>query len=721
MIVRMSTIDKLIDRMTLPEKLGQLTMTAASYAVTGPVIAGDSTESIRNGTLGNLLNLVGAKPVHDMQRIAVEESRLGIPLLIGFDVIHGHRTIFPVPLAEAATFDARLWERTARESARETAADGLAMTFAPMLDVSRDLRWGRTVEGPGEDPWLAVQIARAKVRGFQGDDLAAGDAVAATAKHFCAYGPVTGGRDYASVDISERTLREVHLPAFAEAVRAGAAAIMPAFTELGGIPLTMHKGLLRDYLRGTLGFDGVIVSDYNAIRELIYHGVAGDIVEAAVLALKAGVDIDMMAEAYRKGLPVALERGLVTMADIDECVWRVLRLKARLGLFDDPYRRGASREPAEATAARRRVARDVAAKSLVLAKNAGDVLPLPASARRVCVIGPLADAWREMRGPWAAAGYEEPSVTVLAGLREALPAAEVVHAAGVAIDDGDTTGIGAAADLLAPDTDAVVLCLGEAAEMSGEASSRAIPELPGRQRALAEAVLERARSLGVPVVVVLFSGRPLIVSWLLERAAAFLIAWFPGTEAGHAIADVLTGRVSPSGKTPVTWPRTLGQIPIFYSQRNSGRPENPQDRFTSKYLDVQNSPLLPFGFGLTYGRFVYDRLRVSPATATANDTIEVSVDVTNEGARAAEETVFFFIRDPVACVARPTLELKGVAKIALDPGERGTARVRLAATELGFLGLDFAPVLEPGEIEIRVGPCADAALLLSAHVTIAHE
>ena len=480
MIVSMSTIDKLIGRMTLAEKLGQLTMTSAGYAVTGPVIAGDSTDSIRNGTLGNLLNLVGAKHVHDMQRIAVEESRLGIPLLIGFDVIHGHRTIFPVPLAEAATFDPHIWELTARESARETAADGLAMTFAPMLDVSRDLRWGRTVEGPGEDPWLAVQIARAKVRGFQGADLAHPESVAATAKHFCAYGPVTGGRDYASVDISERTLREVHLPAFAAAVQAGAAAIMPAFTELAGIPMTMHKALLRDYLRGELGFDGVIVSDYNAIRELLYHGVAADIVEAAVLALKAGVDIDMMAEAYRKGLPVALERGLVTMDEIDECVLRVLRLKERLGLFDDPYRRGSSAEAAETVAARRRLARDVAAKSLVLAKNSADALPLPEGARRVCVIGPLADAWREMRGPWAAAGYEEPSVTVLAGLREALPNAQVVHAEGVTIAGADASGIAAAVELLASGADVVVLCLGEAAEMSGEAASRAYPGVARR-------------------------------------------------------------------------------------------------------------------------------------------------------------------------------------------------------------------------------------------------
>jgi beta-glucosidase len=717
MIVFMSTIDKLIARMTLAEKLGQMTMTSASYAVTGPVIAGDSTDSIRHGTLGNLLNLVGAKHVHEMQRIAVEESRLGIPLLIGFDVIHGHRTIFPVPLAETATFDPTIWEMTAREAARETAADGLAMTFAPMLDVSRDLRWGRTVEGPGEDAWLAVQVARAKVRGFQGADLADPKSVAATAKHFCAYGPVAGGRDYASVDISERTLREVHLPAFAEAVRAGVAAIMPAFTELGGIPMTMHKPLLRDYLRGELGFDGVIVSDYNAIRELLHHGVAGDIVDAAVLALKAGVDIDMMADAYRKGLPVALERGLVTIDEIDECVLRVLRLKERLGLFDDPYRRGSSAETAETIAARRRLARDVAAKSLVLAKNSADALPLRRDVGRLCVIGPLADAWREMRGPWAAAGYEEPSVTVLAGLREALPSANVAHLQGVTIAGADSSGISAAAEAVSG-ADVVVLCLGEAAEMSGEAASRAFPELPGAQRALAEAVLERAHKDRVPVVAVLFCGRPLIVPWLVERADALLIAWFPGTEAGNAIADVLTGRVSPSGRTPITWPRALGQIPLFYCQRNSGRPENPKDNFTSKYLDSPNSPLIPFGHGLTYGRFSYADLTVTPEIATGDDVIEVSVAVTNEGARAAEETVFLFIRDRVASVARPTLELKGVAKISLQPGETGTVRLELPVTELAFLGVDFAPVLEPGEIEIHVGGSADPAQLVSSRVVL---
>jgi beta-glucosidase len=717
MIVPMSTIDKLMGRMTLAEKLGQLTMTTASYAVTGPVIAGDSTDSIRDGRLGNLLNLVGAKHVHDLQRIAVEESRLRIPLLIGFDVIHGHRTIFPVPLAEAATFDPRIWELTARESAREAAADGVAMTFAPMLDVSRDLRWGRTVEGPGEDPWLAAQFARAKVRGFQGAELESAESVAATAKHFCAYGAVTGGRDYASVDISERTLREVHLPAFAAAVRAGAAAIMPAFIDLAGIPMTAHKALLRDYLRGELGFDGVIVSDYNAIRELIAHGVAADVVDAAVLALKAGVDIDMMAGAYREGLPAALERGLVTLDEIDESVRRVLRLKERLGLFDDPYRRGSSAETADAVAARRRVARDVGAKSLVLVKNSGDPLPLRADARRVCVIGPLADAWREMRGPWAAAGYEERSVSVLAGLRDALPSAQVVHAEGVTIGGADVSGIAAAVELVRG-AEAVVLCLGEAAEMSGEAASRACPDLPGEQRALADAVLERASANGVPVVVVLFCGRPLIVPWLAEQADALLVAWFPGTEAGNAIADVLTGRVSPSGRTPITWPRTLGQIPLFYGQRSTGRPEKPQDRFTSKYLDSPSSPLFPFGFGLTYGRFAYANLRVSPPLAGVEDPIEVAVDVTNAGARAAEETVFLFVRDRLASVARPTLELKGVTKIALKPGETGTARLQLPAAELRFLGLDLRPVFEPGEIEILVGPYAEPAQLICARLML---
>jgi beta-glucosidase len=375
-------------------------------------------------------------------------------------------------------------------------------------------------------------------------------------------------------------------------------------------------------------------------------------------------------------------------------------------------------ETAETVAARRRLARDVGAKSLVLMKNSATTLPFREHIGRVCVIGPLADAWREMRGPWAAAGYEEPSVSVLAGLRGALPNAHVVHAEGVTITGVEVSGIAAAVDLVSGGVDAVVLCLGEAAEMSGEAASRAFPELPGEQRALAQAVLERARANDVPVVVVLFCGRPLIVPWLAERADALLVAWFPGTEAGNAIADVLTGRVSPSGRTPITWPRALGQLPLFYGQRSSGRPENPQDRFTSKYLDSPSSALFPFGFGLTFGRFSYANLRVSPASAAVETLIEVSVDVTNEGARAAEETVFLFVRDPVASVARPVLELKGVTKIGLKSGETGTARLQLPAAELRFLGLDLRPVFEPGEVEILVGPYADPAQLISSRLLL---
>jgi beta-glucosidase len=715
----MSRIDELMAKMTLAEKLGQLTMTASSYAVTGPIIAGDSTESIRNGTIGNLLNMVGAGAVHEMQRLAVEESRLGIPLLFGLDVIHGHRTLFPIPLGEAAVFDPQIWERTAREAARETAADGLAMTFAPMLDISRDLRWGRTAEGPGEDPWVAVQLARAKVRGFQGHDLAADECVAATAKHFCAYGPVTGGRDYASVDISERTLREVHLPAFEAAVKAGAVAIMPAFTDLNGIPMTAHIGLLRDYLRGELGFDGVLVSDYNAIGELIRHGVAEDLPEAAALALKASVDIDMMSDGYRKGLPIALERGIVTLEEIHVSVRRVLRLKERLGLFEDPYRRGTKRETADALAERRRLAREVGARSIVMLRNENRTLPLPRSARRLTVLGPLGDAPEEMRGPWAAAGYDATAVhvSVMTGLRQSLPDAEIRFAPGVGISGVEKDGIAAAVELC-KGADAILLCLGEAANMSGEAASRANPNLPGQQRALAEAVLERARRDRIPVTVLLFSGRPLIITWLAEQADALLAVWFPGSEAGNAIADVLTGRVAPSGRTPITWPRVLGQVPLFYGQRPSGRPENPSDHYTSKYLDAPNEPLYPFGFGLTYGRCTLANLHVRPESATRADVIHVSVDVWNEGDFAAEETVFLFTRDKVASVARPLLELKGVGKIVLQPGETGTVRLQLPASDLSFRGGDLRPVFEPGEVEILVGPCADRAKLLAGVVRL---
>jgi beta-glucosidase len=712
-----SRIETLIGTMTLAEKLGQLTMTAAGFTVTGPIIAGDSTDAIKAGTIGNLLNMVGAAHVREMQRLAVEESRLGIPLLIGFDVVHGHRILFPVPLGEAALFDPETWALTARESAKEAAAEGVAMTFAPMLDVARDPRWGRSVEGPGEDPWLGARIAEAKVRGFQGAGLAAADALAAVAKHYCAYGAVTAGRDYASADISERTLREVYMPPFAAAVASGVAAVMPAFMDLAGIPMTANKELLRGWLRGRWGFKGVIVSDYNAIAELMNHGIAADLAEAAAHALNAGVDIDMMADAYRRGLPTALERRLVSMAEIDESVRRVLTLKERLGLFDDPYRRGAIPEPDAAFAHRRQLARDVGARAIVMLKNDKAALPLIGSLRRLAVIGPLADAPAEMRGPWWGAAGAEGHVSVVAGLRAIRAESQVLHAPGVAIDDEDVSGMAAALHLCAT-ADAILLCLGEAATMSGEAASRAHMGLPGKQRQFAEAVFEKARAANKPVIVVLFSGRPLVVPWLVEKADAVLAAWFLGSESGNAIADVLTGRVSPSGRTPVTWARAEGQIPIFFGERPGGRPANPKDHYTSKYLDVPNEPLFPFGHGLTYGRFALFNLRVTPLNAEDIDTLKIRVDVRNDGARAAQETVFLFTHHKIASVARPLLELKGFAKIDLRPGETGTVTLSLRGTELRFLGIDLEPVFEPGDVEILVGPCADRAQLLAATVKL---
>jgi beta-glucosidase len=713
-----SRIETLIGKMSLAEKLGQLTMTASSFAVTGPIIAGDSTQAIKDGTIGNLLNMVGADHVHGMQRLAVEESRLGIPLLIGFDVIHGHRTLFPIPLGEAALFDPRMWALTARESAREAAAEGLAMTFAPMLDVSRDPRWGRSAEGPGEDPWLAARIAEAKVRGFQGTDLAAPDALAAVAKHFCAYGAVTAGREYASVDISDRTVREVHLPSFAAAVATGVAAIMPAFNDLAGVPMTANVALLQGWLRKNLGFEGVIVSDYNAIGELIHHGIAADLAQAAALALKAGVDIDMMSDAYRHGLPAALDRGWVTRDEIDESVRRVLTLKERLGLFDDPYRRGAVPETGTTVASRRQLARVVAARAIVMLKNEKGVLPLVKGAARLAVIGPLADASAEMRGPWWGAAPPEGHVSVAAGLREMLAETRVLHAAGVAINGEDVSGIAAALDLCAH-ADAILLCVGEAATMSGEAASRAHLGLPGRQREFAEAVFERAERLRKPVIVILFSGRPLVVPWLVEKSNAMLAAWFLGSEAGNAIGDVILGHVSPSGRTPVSWARAAGQVPIFFGERPTGRPADPNDYYTSKYLDVSNEPLFPFGYGLSYGQFKYSNLRVPRESVAERDTVVVRVDVMNEGRRAAEETVFLFTHDKLASVARPLLELKGFGKVSLNPGELGTVTLILPAAELRFLGMNLEPVFEAGEVEILVGPCADRAQLMVGTIHLA--
>ena len=708
----MTRIDELLAAMTLEEKIGQLNMVAAGHAVTGPVLAAGSEKDIRAGRVGSLLNIWGAPDVHALQKIALEKTRLGIPLLIANDVLHGHKTIFPIPLAEAAIFDPVLWQRSASEAAAEAACDGVAMTFAPMLDITRDPRWGRIAESPGEDPWVGARFAEAKVRGFQGADLFRGlantGAVAATAKHFCAYGAPLAGLDYASADVSERLLHEVYLPPFTAAVAAGCAAIMPAFNDVAGIPMTAHNPLLRDCLRRDMGFEGVIVSDYNAIAELLRHGVASDLVEAAAAALAAGVDIDMMSCAYIQGLPVALESGLVSMEMVDGAVRRMLTLKERLGLFDNPYGRGSKDSAAPCgQEARRVLARELARRAIVVLKN-DHILPLSPNPRQIALIGPLADAHAEMLGPWAMAGNADAAVTVREGLAAALPSTRIAFAPGVGITGTDISGIAAARECC-HDADLVVLCLGEAASMSGEAASRANPGLPGAQALLAESLFD----LGKPVVLVLSSGRPLMIPEVAEKARAVVAAWFLGVEAGHAVAEVLTGKFNPTGRLPITWPRDVGQVPIFYSMRQSGRPAAPNDPYTSKYLDMPVEPLFYFGHGLSYTNFALSRVRAGETDFKSGDQLTIEVDVRNEGPAAGEETVFLFARDMVASVARPLLELKGVAKIALRPGEEGTVCFHLAAGELCFPGRDWKPVLEPGEFLLFAGTSADQRGLLS--------
>jgi beta-glucosidase len=710
----MGRIDTLLASMRLEEKIGQLNMVAASRVVTGPGELHDLQEGIRTGRIGNLLNLWGVDETRAVQRLAVEESRLGIPLLMGLDVIHGHHTIFPVSLAEACQFAPDLWEKAARVAAEEAAEDGVALTFAPMLDVARDPRWGRIIESPGEDTWVASQMAAAKTRGFQGRNLAARDSVAATAKHLCAYGAVTAGREYASADVSERTLHEIYLPPFAAAVAAGTAAIMPAFIDVAGVAMTANAKLLQGWLRGVVGFEGVLISDYNAVAELLNHGVAADLVEAAALALNAGVDIDMTSGAYIQCLPEALKRGLVTMAAIDACVLRVLKLKERLGLFDDPYCRGSVPLEAGRPAERRELAREAARRAIVLLSNRTGALPLSPKIGRIAVVGPLAAAPGEMLGSWASAGKPEDAVSILEGLKAALPQCRIDHAIGVDIAGEKADGIAAAVDLCAG-AEAILLCLGESAAMSGEAASRVDLGLPGHQRALAEAILD----LGKPVIVTLSSGRPLTLPWLFERANAVLATWFLGHEAGHAVGDVLTGKFNPTGRLPVSWPRHVGQAPIFYNELPSGRPYVPGVHYSSTYLDAPPTPQFAFGHGLSYSRFKLSDLRCEPARAKADDSLEVSLAVHNESLVDGEATLFLFVRDPVASVARPLLELKGVQKAVLAAGERQIVTWRLPVKDLSFVGQNLDRVLEPGRFEIHVGQSADPSGLLSCAIELA--
>lgn len=712
----MSKVETLLARMSLQEKVGQLNLAPAGQAVTGPSGSGDIMANICAGDVGGVFNLWGREAVAAMQKVAVEETRLGAPLFFALDVLHGFETIFPVPLAEASAFDPALWEATARAAATEAAGEGIDLTFAPMIDICRDPRWGRLVESPGEAPLLAAGFARAKIRGFQGAMLAESDTIAATAKHLCGGGAAQAGRDYAAIDLSGRELHETYLPPFAAAVAADCAAIMPAFNSLAGIPLTAHDALLKGWLRGQCGFTGVVVSDYNAVVELIQHGVAADQVEAAALALKAGVDMDMASGCYLR-LPEALSRGLVNEADIDAAARRVLLLKERLGLLDNPYLRiGPARPPTSGASRlhRRDLARDSARRSIVLLTNR-NVLPIDPNRRRLAVVGPLADARAEMLGPWSIAGDPATAVTTLDALRNAW-AGEILHHKGVDLDSEDESGVEAARALCAT-ADLIILCLGESAAMSGEAASRAMPGLPGRQRMLAEAVMKA----GPPVVLVLSSGRPLMIGDLIGSAAAVLASWWLGARAGEAIADVLLGRFNPSGRLPVTWPRDVGQIPIHHAQRPTGRPPHPSDPFTSKYLDLPNEPLFCFGHGLSFSRVALRNLHAALTRLDDGLRVEVEVEATNEGRMETEETIFLFIHDVVASVARPLLELKDWRKATLGPGERRTIRFSLDQEAFRFLDRSLAPVIEPGEVEIIVGLSADADRALRTSIVIPQD
>jgi beta-glucosidase len=709
-----AAIDSLMGRMTVEEKLGQLTLHVGRWTDVGPGVEERGEEAIRAGLLGALYGVHGAEFTREMQRVAVEETRLGIPLLFAHDVLHGFRTTFPMPLAQAASWDPELVERAARVAAVEASAHGLHWTFAPMVDIARDPRWGRVVEGSGEDPYLGSAMAAAQVRGYQGDGLAAANTVAATAKHFVAYGAAEAGRDYNTVDLSERTLRDVYLPPFRAAVRAGVSSVMPAFNEIAGVPMHANARLIEGVLRSEWGWDGVVVSDYTGILELAEHGVAGTPAEAGVLALRAGVDVDIVSDIYA-ALGDAVRSGRLDEAVVDSAVRRVLRLKHALGLFEDPYRYSdPSRErDSTLTVEHRAVARELARRSIVLLKNDDALLPLP-RAGRLAVIGPLADDRRVTLGSWTGAGRVEDTSSVLEAIRAAAGAGvEVVSAPGLTdAIAADATGIEEAA-ALAADADVAVLVLGEPESLSAEAASRASIELPGRQGELARAVLDT----GTPTAVVLVNGRPLAFPEVAERAPAIVESWYLGVEHGPALADILFGDHAPAGRLPITFPRTTGQIPIYYAHRNTGRPPAEGERYTSKYLDASWTPLYPFGHGLGYTTFAYSDLSLSADRMGADGAVDVAVTVANTGDQAGEEVVQLYLRDEVSSVTRPVRELRGFRRVRLEPGQRTRVTFTLTRPDLEMLDAELRAVVEPGWFRVYVGGSSEAELQARFEVT----
>lgn len=716
--------DELLAQMTLAEKVGQLTQVAplmpassdappelnANARPVWQVVPGIDAQ-IRSGALGSLLNLADPELVNEFQRVAVEESRLGIPLIIGSDVIHGFRTVFPIPLAESCTWNPALLEQAARVAAEEASAHGIDWFFAPMVDVGRDPRWGRVAEGAGEDPFLCGVLAQARVRGFQAAGLASGRRVAACPKHYAAYGAAEAGRDYNTVDISERTLRDVYLPPFQAAFAAGAGSVMSSFNEIGGVPATINSFLLRTVLRDEWGWPGVVLSDYEAVRELIPHGVAADLADAARQSMLAGLDIDMMSNAYTRHLAALVESGAVPPDLVDAAVWRVLCLKLQLGLFEHPYVDSAPGASSVLAPDSRELALQVAQESMVLVKNAGGVLPLVPGAQRIAVIGPLADARSDMLGTWVLFGQADDAETVLDGLRAYLNDTQFTHTPGCPIRAAAPADLDAAV-AAARDADLVLLVLGEGANMSGEARSRAELGLPGRQQELVDAVA----ALGKPTVAVLMTGRPLAIPRLAEQVDALLVAWHGGIRAGRAIADLLFGAANPSGKLTAGWPRSEGQLPFSYAHKNTGRPMEGAgvtqfgEPFKSRYIDVPNEPLFAFGFGLSYTTFAYRNLVVETPEIAPDGELIVTVEIANTGSRAGSEIAQLYVRDLVASATRPVRELKAFERVALDAGEARTLRFAVPAESLGFTGPDMRRRVEPGAFALWVGPSSAEGL-----------
>lgn len=705
-------VDSLLRIMTLDEKIGQMVLFTSDWDVTGPTIKEGYLDDIRSGRCGNIFNAYTTDYIREIQRVAVEESRLGIPLLFGYDVVHGHKTIFPVPLAESCSWDLDLMRRTASASAAEAAASGLNWTFAPMVDISVDPRWGRVCEGAGEDPFLASLIADARVKGFQGDDLSDPLTVLACVKHFAAYGAPLAGRDYNTVDMSERQFREFYLPPYKAGVDAGALSVMTSFNEYDGVPSTGNAYLIRTLLKKDWGFQGFVVTDYTSINEMVHHGYAASEADAGVKAVNAGVDMDLQGEVYFNYLKGLVGAGFVSMRTIDHAVARILNVKAELGLFDDPYRYCDSAREADVVENQkiRSLSREAARKSMVLLKNDG-TLPFDRG-DRIAVIGELAASKRDLLGSWKAAGEWDQMKSILDAVREYNGAANVFYAEGCKKMGTDRSGFGAALEAVAQ-ADKVLMVIGEDWDWSGEAASRTDISVPGVQSEL----LSMIAATGKPVAVVLLNGRPLVLEKENVDADALLEAWYPGTMGADAVTDILFGQYNPSGKLTMTFPRSVGQVPIFYYEKNTGRPIYlPSEKYKSRYLDSPNDPLYPFGYGLSYTTFSYSDLSLSSPKVKKGKTIEATVTVTNTGQVTGEETVQLYIRDLVGSVTRPVKLLKAFQKVAIPPGESRRITFTIDNDMLSFWRQDMTFGVEEGDFKVMVG--GSSADLLQASFTL---